>query len=210
MIAEKVETLRFDETRHEYWLGSRRIPSVTEILRGVGIIDAQWFTDESRHRGNFVHQACHFLDENDLDWATIDPAVTGCDYRPYIRAWERAKLETRMQIIDIERRGYNPTWLYAGTLDRRVFWNGREWIIDLKTLGSIGAAWPKWARWQTGAYDMMLPPDDGGQARKRASILLYPDGTWRPDFHTNFYDGREFLAFLTTYRALLANSGKGE
>lgn len=193
-------TFTFDEVTHTYRLDGRAIPNVTRVLGDLGIIDPRWFTEEARLRGQRVHVATHFLDEGDLDWSTITPeAFDGMEIRGYVRAWERFKRETRCEIIDIEQRRFDPVHLFAGTRDRRLRWNGRRWKIDIKTVGTPGASGPRGARYQTGAYDI-LEPSDTDQPDKRAAILLYPNETWLPDFHDDFYDGQKFLAMLTTFR----------
>ncbi len=90
----------------------------------------------------------------------------------------------------------DPLYLFAGTLDRRVYATGWEYILDLKT-----GPTPKWGRYQTAAYDHLCGPYIKG-FRKRAAVELHEDGsmaTMRP--HEDMNDWNYFLAMLTTTRA---------
>jgi len=199
-------TLTLDEATHVYRLDGHAIPSVTQVLTALGFIDLEYSTADALLRGQRVHVATAYLDEGDLDRRTIEPeALDGMDIRGYVRAWERCVAETGCSIRLIEHRAYHPTYLYAGTIDRLVEWRGHHWIWDLKTVGRAGMPGPRWARFQTGGYSLLprFQAATAGRPLKRASILLYPDGAWRPEFHDDFYDGQKFLAMLTTYRARL-------
>ena len=51
--------IKLDRETHTY---TPNLPSVTEILRSVGLIDATWYTEEARQRGTAVHLACEYWD----------------------------------------------------------------------------------------------------------------------------------------------------
>jgi hypothetical protein len=191
------EKFRFEQADHSYWLGSIRLPSVTQVLRGIGIIDDEHFNERARSRGAAVHAATAFLDEGRLDWNSLH-----LDLHGYVRAWNKFKVETKCEIIDIEVPAFDPVLLYAGTRDRRLLWNGYEWVIDIKTIGTPGGAGPRWGGEQTAAYERLLPPSSF-RNRKRASIFLYPDESWKPKFHDDFSDEKYFLAYLTVFRRLI-------
>lgn len=190
-----VEELRLDDN-HRYWLGTKNIPGVNEVLQGVGIIDPSWYEPEHAYRGQYVHAATHYIDEGDYDMDSCLP-----EFRGYLDAWLRAKRETGMDIIDIEQMRWHRTYQFAGRRDRKINWVGREWIADIKTVGTPGAPGPKWAGEALAAYDMMDPREDR-YARGRVSILLYPDGTWRPELWEDFSDRTHWLNYLATFRRL--------
>jgi len=186
------------DAEHKYWLDKReQLPGVNEIMVGVGIIDPSWYTEEARYRGLYVHQATHYLDEGDYDISDCKP-----QYRGYVDAWIKAKLETGMEILDIEQMRWHPTYRFAGRRDRRVIWNRRRYIVDIKTIGTPGAPGPKWAAETTAAYSLLEPTSKGEPEDGRASILLYPDGHWKPEIHHDFSDKTHFLNYLATFRRL--------
>jgi hypothetical protein len=100
---------------------------VTDILRVAGLVDARWFTEEGRARGSAIHLAARFLDEDDLDWESVEP-----DVLPRLRQYQRFLDEKKPEILAIEESVENVPLQYCGTLDRRVRFDGQEGIIDLK------------------------------------------------------------------------------
>src|SRR3989338_2196847 len=97
--------LTFDEENHLYCFEGKPVQSVTQILKSAGLIDDQWFTEAARRRGQYVHEAAQYLDEEDLNWENVDPIL-----QPYLRAYEKFKAETGFIPILIEKRLYNPTY----------------------------------------------------------------------------------------------------
>ena len=121
---------------------SNGLPHVTDILARAGLIDTAWFTDEARDKGSALHLATQFLDEGDLDWQTVDPAVL-----PRLRQYQRFKDEVKPEIVEIEKSVINDALRYCGRYDRRVRIGGREGILDLK-----GPTQAPWHRLQTMLY----------------------------------------------------------
>ena len=192
---------RFQESDHTYWLGPRRLESVTEVLAGVGICDLEWVTEKALSRGRAVHAAAHLMDVEQLGAeAFLARYAFHPDLHGYVRAWERCKTETKMEILDSEQPRYHPTHLFAGTRDKRARWNKEIFKLDLKTVQQVGAPGPKWAGEQTSAYDLLEPSEDRVRPDRRASILLYPNGSWKPEVHHDYSDAAYFLSYLTTYR----------
>ena len=80
--------LLFVPETHEYRTPDGvSVPSVTQILRGVGVSAdfkavAPGTLEYRRQLGTAVHADCHAYDDNDLDWATVDVRV-----KPYVEAW---------------------------------------------------------------------------------------------------------------------------
>jgi hypothetical protein len=69
------EQFRFEPETHSYFLGKTRLIGVSEAIQSAGLKDfsriAPDVLEHARQRGTAVHAACHFLDEGDLDWATV-------------------------------------------------------------------------------------------------------------------------------------------
>jgi hypothetical protein len=61
--------LELNRETHTY---TPNLPSVTTILKSVGLIDASFYTIEGRERGSAVHLACEYFDQGDLDEDTLE------------------------------------------------------------------------------------------------------------------------------------------
>lgn len=179
-------SLAFDEETHVYKIDGRVVPSVTQVLKGAGLIDTAWFNDEARDRGTYVAQATQWLDEGTLDYDALDPKL-----KPYVLAWEKfAYLENEIEIVSVEARVANHPRMYAGTLDRLMRWNGYIWVIDIKTGASQA-----WHGLQTAAYQECVT----GGALYRGSVVLKPDGTYKFKEHKDRNDRNAFLSALNLY-----------
>jgi len=156
----------FDRQTHVYSLADKILPSVTEILRGSGIVDDRWFTSAGAWRGSAVHAACWYDDQNDLDESNLDQALIG-----YIEAYRKFRTETSFEPTDIETPVYNDLLGYAGTPDRVGKLNQKRLcLLDIKSGASS-----KVTRYQTVAYVGCL-----ASPRKyvRMELRLQPNGKY--------------------------------
>lgn len=186
--------LIFDEEKHLYLFKGQEVKSVTQILKARGFIDDRWFTEESRARGQAVHAACHYLDEEDLDWDTLDPIVV-----PYVRAYEKFKIEHGFIPHLMEHRVFNPTYMYAGTLDRTGWINEREVLLDFKS----GAISP-WVGLQLAGYGLCLK-----KRLPRIALRLKADETYELREFKDPADYDIFLMQVSTHH-WITNNMKGE
>lgn len=164
--------LQFDAATHTYTRAGVVLPSVTQILESVGIIDYRMIPGETREaalkRGSDVHVLTHYDDEWDLAEESVEPHLAG-----YLAAWRNWRLMSsigQLDITRIEHRMYHERLDYAGTLDR-VF--GDQFIVDIKT-GSL----PWWVRIQLAGYRELLDPDRN-KAYRRIGVELHKDGTFK-------------------------------
>ena len=191
--------LTFDAPSHVYRWEGQPVPSVTQVMEDVGIIDYSHIPEFSRdkwlERGRFVHEATHFDDEGELDEGTLDESLL-----PYVLAWRKFRQESRLVISLIEHRGYHQKFGYAGTLDR----SGTVWVsggvqadvlLDIKTTSA-----PEWTRYQTAAYAAFF---ENPRRFRRLAVELHRDASYR----LFEYEGKDwqndfgiFCAALTTYR----------
>lgn len=126
--------LKFDEAKHEYTVGDKRLHSVTEICRfafpdAYGDIPAK-MKDYYFSRGHGVHKLAEDV-ENGIDGQfTYDPEV-----EKYRASHARFLKETGFRALPggIEMRVKNLEMGYAGTLDRIGTVGDRIWLLDLKT-----------------------------------------------------------------------------
>jgi hypothetical protein len=103
--------LVFREEDHSFWLGDRRLPSVTQILSNF-IPRFQcdvWYLE----RGKAVHKATEFYDKGTLDPESVDPQIEG-----YVRAWIKFREDYHFTPDFIEHKTHHPIYGYAGIIDR--------------------------------------------------------------------------------------------
>lgn len=160
------------------------LPRVTEILRGAGLVDSSWFTDEARDRGTAVHQACQYLAERALDWDSLHGSIRG-----RVSSFNAFLSEMRPEILATEERVESLSHGYRGTPDLRLRLDGREGVADLKP--------PTEAPWHAiqlaayaGAYDRPM---------KRWNIYLADTGRYRIVERKSREDWKVFLAALTIH-----------
>jgi hypothetical protein len=195
--------LQFDELNHEYRIDGRPLPSVTQVLEDVGIIDYSKIPNETREqaleRGRVVHLCTQFDDEFSRDGQQLADEQIADSVRGYVEAWRRFRRETGFTPDLIEYRSYHATHLYAGTLDRTGVFRAERtrFVVDLKT----GTAAP-WTRIQTAAYSAFFTTP---RLFPRLAVELHKDGTYSVPFGE--WHGREwqehfnlFLSALNCYR----------
>lgn len=195
-----VNTLTFDAATHTYQLDGQEIPSVTQVLESVGLIDYShipWSTREmALERGRAVHEAIELDLEGDLDEESADEAgVLG-----YVQAARNARAALGILLPDAwEQRVYHERWQYAGTLDLRA----GSILLDWKTNQA-----EYWVRYQLAAYAACIAQVDGrthwGAALvRRVCIELHPDSTYclyEFGAESLFDDLQTFLAALRVHR----------
>lgn len=187
MTTATAPSLSFDHDTHTYLLGDRVLPSVTEILRGAGLVDDRWWTSAGTWRGSAVHNACWYDDQNDLDEEALDPAL-----RPYIDAYRKFKAETGFEAVEIETPLYNDLLGYAGTPDRIGKLQGKRLCLpDIKSGASS-----KVTRYQTVAYAACLP-----SPRKyvRMELRLQPNGK----YSLQVYEPKDFDRDFQRWQAIV-------
>ncbi len=187
MSAVAQPSLSLDLVTHVYTLGERVLPSVTEILKGAGIVDDRWWTEAGRWRGSAVHLACWYDDQNDLNESTLDPQLRG-----YLDAYRKFKVQAGFVPTDIETPLYNDLLGYAGTPDRiGELEGGRLCLPDLKSGASS-----KVTRYQTVAYAACLP-----SPRKyvRMEVRLKPNG----NYSLQVYEPKDYDRDFRRWQAII-------
>lgn len=183
---------RFDPSDHSYYLGDRRLIGVSEAIQAAGLKDFSRIEpavlELARQRGTAVHAACHYLDDGDLNWATVSPEI-----EPYVLAWERFKADTGLIITHMEHPRYHATLGFAGTPDRLVTLGGHNGTLDLKTYKPddvVGV--------QLAAYSLLaFGPQQVYETPKRWGIELKEDGKYGLREYTDRGDEAVFMACLT-------------
>ena len=171
---------------------------MTDCLRGLGIIDPQWFTSGGLIRGREVHRATHYLDQCRLDWSSIKAVEEWIEQpvEPYVRGYEAFKAETGFKVLRSEMPGFHPDRLYCGCRDKEgVLPDGTPWLGEVKTYTV-----PDWTALQTGAYLPLLPNSPNGREWRRVGIELTKDGGWGPTFFDDPTDTHTFYAMWASYQ----------
>jgi len=217
-------TFTFDEDHHQYRLDGCVIPSVTQVL---SVLKSDAFKDvpldvleAAGRRGTAVHKALENLDLGkkatvpakrtvaktwrEEDRIEIDRKLQ-LDLSGYVDAARKFMVASMMKTIARERKGYHPTYFYAGTTDYIGKLGCRSLaIVDWKT-GIITPLVPL----QLAAYAYMLK--DPLQYRRIAVKLSY-DGTYKVHEYPATEIKRDFsvfLAALTCYRWRVRYNGDG-
>lgn len=201
---------------HEYFWNGERVPSVTEILDDVGIVDYSSIPfgvrEMALQRGSDVHTATHYDDENDLEfdeelWLANEIGYereyqrTGRGVAPtragYVAAWRKFRRETGFTPDLIEHRCYNESYGFAGTLDRsgsyRVNLTGTaDILLDIK----CGDA-PQWTRIQLAAYASFF---QSPRRFTRVAVELHKDNTYR----LFRWEGKDWLADFAAFTSCLS------
>lgn len=170
---------QFDEATHTYLFGEqrRRVPSVTQILKGVGIVDYSHIPADvlnaAADRGTRAHLACQFLLEGTLDWDTVAD-----DIFQYVRGCEKFLKETgfKADAANLEHQGvhtingmsYGYRWDAVGEM------NGMNVLLDFKCTANEEKHWGV----QLAAYDLAAYSADR-KIRKRFVLRLLKDGGYR-------------------------------
>ena len=124
--------LEFNEETHQYKWDSNPVPSVTQVIRSAAFVDTSFYTEDGRERGTYVHRAVELWNQGRLDMDTVDDEIFG-----YLEGWQKYISDFGMQPVETEKRVYNETYRYAGTLDYiGISESGRRYLIDIKTGGA--------------------------------------------------------------------------
>jgi hypothetical protein len=163
----------FLESRHEYSVRGRVLPSVTRILVGAGILKA-WGEEADLVRGRAVHSACWMWDKGTLLKRSVDPAIEG-----YLESWQRLRLGLEaIRLVSFERKVASIELGCAGRYDREIVIDGERCILELKT----GELQPFAVRLQLAAYaelrrrEVARPSKGKNGIYGRIAVRLFPDG----------------------------------
>lgn len=187
-VAAAEAAFAFDEKAHVYTLGGQRLPGVTEILKGLGIIDYRWAQERDLIRGQAVHLACKYLAENCLDWTSVDPSIRG-----YVEAYQKFLKDTSFLPQVCEKPMFNLIYRFSCTPDQIGVLNGRDTICEIKT-GST----PPWVGLQTAAQALAYKPD-GWMKVDRVCLELRADGSNRLTECLDLSDGGVFLSAVSVF-----------
>ena len=144
--------VEFNEEEHIYKENGHIYPSVTQILKRVGIIDTRWYSEASAQRGTNIHEIINRIGDklDPLIFLDIDSEYTG-----YISAYARFLEDNNLVIIESENPKINFDYEYAGKPDIIGRLNNKKCIIDVKT-----GSQERWHGIQLTAYKLLLPKNN--------------------------------------------------
>lgn len=187
--------LRFDPASHTYWMGDRRVPSVTQILGIMTDLEdikrmRPGVIEHAADRGDAAHYGCELFDKGILDWDTVDEEI-----RPYIEAWADFRAKTGFEPDRIEAKVFHPGLIYAGTLDRTGTYEGEHALVDIKC---VAAMYPTTGP-QTAAYAEAIHAAEPATPKltARYAVQLQPDGKWKLHPYRERSDFSVFVAART-------------
>ena len=177
-------SLKFDPETHTYTVDGEVLPSVTQILKDMGFIDATWFNDYAQERGSLVHLIIKWHCREMLDEDTIDPAL-----RPYFDAWIKFVADSEFISKEVEVPTYSPAFRFAGTYDQVGILNGDPSVIDYKT-GLVTAP----TALQLAGYEILT-----GRRLKRFGLQLTDQGKYKLTEFKDRNDRQVFLAAVACW-----------
>ena len=189
----------FDAESHTYSHLGVPVPSVTTVLKDVGMIDFSAVRDDvllkAMERGTGIHKALEMINkgEAEMDWfETHRP-----DLAPYLASAMKFQEEMRVQFIEMEVRVFHERLLYAGTLDAIARINGVDYVLDFKS-GSP----QRWHSVQLAAYESAYTEDEDWPAHAapmgRACVYLSP-GKYRFNEYIGVGDFDVFFSALRVF-----------
>jgi hypothetical protein len=195
-----IATFRADG--HVYEFDGVVVPSVTQAMQLAGLDDLsrapRHFVERAGAIGTAVHQACHFLDECDLDLDSLDPLIVG-----YVLGYQRFKEQHNFEPVVIEQRGLSVDPFgglpYGFCLDRIGTIGGVEILIEIKTASRRY----DWWRIQTAAYASAV-----NFTGPRFEVHLAKTGTYKFNRHAQDGDFAEWDGILREATEMLANGAQ--
>ncbi len=178
---------RFDAVAHEYidLMTGETLPHVTGMLKDAGLVDDEWFTEESRRRGDAVHKLTA-----DYDLGALDPAKCVSQYRGYLLAHVAAMRILKAQGLEVhavEEPLVHPTFRYGVRPDRIVTLGGRRGVLELKSAVPCRSHLVQTAlQAMADAIEARLP----AEALGRWCLYLKANGRFKLEEHR---DRRDFL-----------------
>lgn len=158
---------RFDTEEHKYFLDDVEISGVTRTLALAGLSSHFNKDEEAAIRGRYVHDACSLLDDDNLDWGTLDPTLL-----PYVMAYSQFKDQYPHIIVEKEMLVYSATYKFAGRLDRVIEIEPQH--LELYDIGSGGLDASK--SLQTAAYQIAYEEMTGRKISGRFGLQLKDNG----------------------------------
>lgn len=185
--------VNFEADTHTYTDEDGKIlPSVTQILQGVGIIVPTIFAPGAAAFGTSVHEILECIDKGFMTAASFEDT----DASGYVKAYTQFLTDTKFKVTSVELIHAHEEYRYAGTVDRIGLWptSTQKCVIDLKT----GSKQP-WHALQTAAYAMLIDPAKPYNL-ERYCLYLKRTGKYKLEQYKDRNDYSIFTAALLVHK----------
>ena len=189
--------LVYDDEKHEYWIGRKRLGSLSEILKVTGIYQENHFVSD---HDMWVGSAAHKVIELHIK-GTLDPASVDTQLIPRLEAYRKFEKTTGFKAIATEKKVYSEMFGIAARIDvLGYFPNKIHGIIELKS-GAVGPA----TAIQTAIQWLAL--NQGLETIRRFGLQIGKEGKANLVEFTNPKDPVVAMAAITIYN-WLRNNGR--
>ena len=185
---------QFDESTHTYTVDGVRIPSVTQILETVGLVDYKDIPRDvfayAAERSVAVHSAAEFFDQHDLDIDSLDPQVM-----KYFIGWKNFRQDYPFEVFESEK-------IHVGELNGLKFGmkadrvvklgKGQIGVYDIKCTSKLHPAYGV----QTAGYVLGLGFKCDPEVARRFVVHLRPNSLYQLHEYKDPKDGEIFEAAL--------------
>lgn len=204
-VAVPATGFHYDDPSHTYWLDGREIPGFSRILQDVGVVDLSSIPpkvlEKARERGEKVHLACQFYDQNRMDWTSLDEELLG-RVMAWIRFCQDCKFKPAMCGIEVPT--YHKQFLYGITPDRYgiLSFKGVNHPAVVEIKNTYAEEQDKWGM-QVAAQEAALKShgklDPKAENVLRFSVNLKADGTYVLQLHDDPTALNKFMSCLCVY-----------
>lgn len=174
---------RFDAIEHVYFLEDRAVPSITQMIELCGLVETDWFTEESRRRGTEVHDLTAAY-----DLQALDPTQCRSNYHGWLLAHVAAMKIVRPTWTHVEEPFVCGKLKFGGRPDRLGLVYRLRSTVEVKS-GAI----EKCHQIQTALQAILAAAEAGfdlpAEHWNRLALYLQHNGRFRLEQHT---DRRDF------------------
>jgi hypothetical protein len=189
----------FIESSHTYQRGGIILPGATRCLDHAGLTDYENVRADILERrsilGKHVHSGCHFYDEKDLDWSTLDD-----EQKRYIESWGEWREARRFNPAVIEHQQIATVngMSFGMRLDRYGLLDKVPTIVEIKTTREIQDYHAIQTAFYAAGYsppkDISMSPMARFLTRRRIVVQLRSDGKIAKE---RMFDDRQDFEVMT-------------
>jgi hypothetical protein len=105
--------VRFESVGHRYYLDEVPVRHITQLLELAGLVDDEWYTEESGERGRCAHRLWE-----EFDLGAIEPDDVVSPYRGHLLAWVEAMRLMQAEHLEVEVPHVHARLRFGGRPDR--------------------------------------------------------------------------------------------
>ena len=166
----------FDPEEHIYLVDGQEVVSTTTVLNYLSDMEYKKVNpvilEQAAKRGTAIHEYCELIDYDAM------PEYIEGDLVGYIQAYLSFIRDYSPMWEQVETTVYCESKGYIGTLDRAGLIDGKQTIVDIKTLASPTKMNKFTVSIQTAAYALARRETVGTETEKRYALYLGKDGDY--------------------------------